>query len=218
MKNVNVGFIRPIGKKESFSDDHFELLEKKISEVIKSQSNSNYTFNPNGVVSEQQGVSDINRTIIKNILSTDIAIIIISGLNPNVMFELGLRASQKKPFIIVCDDETEFPFDIATFYIIKYPKNLNISDFEKFLEEFKRRFLGTWKSFESTGGEDTFISNFEVQTIINPTIDHVSLTEAVDKLSNMVDVMSKQYVSLKTDDNWDTFNFDHDIQLPNPNK
>lgn len=214
LKKITVGFIRPIDPKPNFENTHFEYLENTLSDIIKDCSNEEFEFEPLGLVSTQAGVADITHTIIKNILSMDIAIIIASGLNANVMFELGLRASQKKPFIVVFDNETNLPFDIKTFFAIKYPKNLNAPELKKFEIEFRDRFLGTWNTFVEDDGNTTFISSFSDSTIIEPNINQISLNEAVDKLSNMIDIMSKQYVSLKTDDVFDTLNFDHDIQIP----
>ncbi|RHQ89607.1 hypothetical protein DWX80_18400 [Ruminococcus sp. AF21-3] len=47
----------------------------------------------------------IHDTIINNLLKCDIVICDISTTNPNVMYELGLRMTIKKPVVIIKDDK-----------------------------------------------------------------------------------------------------------------
>lgn len=213
-EKVTVGFVRPIDPKEGFSSGHFFYLEKKLSEKIKAKSNEKFDFIPTGVVSESKGVTDISRNIVQNIFYSDIIIGIMSGLNANVMFEIGLRLSQKKPTILICDDKTDLPFDTNTFFTIQYPHEMPADQMDAFFDEFSTRFLATWEQFKKDGGQSTFIAPFQDQTIINTSVSKLSLNEAADKLAYMLDLMQRKYIAFDPDDVWDDFNFEHDVSAP----
>lgn len=215
-QDVSVGFIRPIDPKEGFSDNHFQFLEVELAKKISSCNDSKYAFKSFGLVSRSNGVSDISRTLVKNIFSHDIIVVFVSGLNPNVMFELGLRLSQKKPTIIISDNETILPFDINSIYTLTYPRDLNAPDLEDFYIEFVSKFKDTWDSFIENNGADTFIAPFEESTVINTKVDNLDINKAVNKLANMIDVMQRKYVAFDPNDNWDDLNFEHDIARPIP--
>lgn len=213
-EKVTVGFIRPIDPKDGFSKGHFSFLEDQLAKELEKQSNDEFKFISTGLVSESAGVADINRTLIQNVFHSDMIIAIMSDLNANVMFEIGLRLSQKKPTILVCDDETQLPFDTSSFYTVKYPKALPADMMDKFLNEFNQKFLGTWTQFKNDNGQSTFIAPYADETIIDTSVSKLSLNEAVDKLGHMLDLMQRKYIALDPDDVWDDFNFEHDVSAP----
>ena len=62
--------------------------------------------------------------VIDDISESDIVIADISALNWNVAYELGIRhALHKGGTILICNDETELPFDIQSLNIFLYPKD-----------------------------------------------------------------------------------------------
>ncbi len=63
---------------------------------------------------------DINNQIIEHLLSDDLVIANLSELNPNVMYELGIRHSAKKHTITLAEIETQLPFDVKTARTIFY--------------------------------------------------------------------------------------------------
>ncbi|MEM9387486.1 MAG: macro domain-containing protein [Pseudomonadota bacterium] len=65
----------------------------------------------------------IHETMIREIATADIAIVDITGLNPNVFFELGVRHSLKKGLTILVQlDQANqrIPFNIAGMSVVKY--------------------------------------------------------------------------------------------------
>lgn len=215
-KEVTVSFVRPIDPKDGYNPKHFEYIEKKLSTEIENIDNISYSFLCNGLVSDSAGVSSITRTIIKKLFNADIVIVDISTLNPNVMFELGLRLSLPKMTIIIRDDATDLPFDIKDIYILDYPHSLSGIDLDIFINKFKARFIKAWTDFDKSNGEDTFIHSFYGSNLISPEIKTQSLNEAIDKLGNMIDLMQQKYIAWDPEDNWDNFNFDHDVSSPVP--
>ena len=68
--------------------------------------------------------SAITKQIYQHIYESDLVVANLTGLNPNVMYELAMRFCVGKPVIIIAEEETRLPFDIkdqrAFFYINDY--------------------------------------------------------------------------------------------------
>ncbi|MGG8018878.1 hypothetical protein PGO10_06825 [Klebsiella aerogenes] len=66
--------------------------------------------------------------ILKRIVESDIAICDLSGRNPNVMYELGLRQAFNKKTVLIKDDKTISPFDVQAFRYCEYDSSLRIDN------------------------------------------------------------------------------------------
>lgn len=71
-------------------------------------------------VDEQVVAGDIIAGIHQHVRASDFGYVVLSGLNPNVMYELGLLHQAGKPTIILSDAETAIPFDVRSLMILKY--------------------------------------------------------------------------------------------------
>ncbi|WCM29209.1 hypothetical protein NDN01_10115 [Sphingomonas sp. QA11] len=82
------------------------------------------------------GATDIIQDrIVRNLYEQPIAVCDISGLNSNVMLELGIRLAFGKPTIIVTDRREKVPFDIHIIEYLEYPADLHILKTEKFIAD-----------------------------------------------------------------------------------
>lgn len=88
--------------------------------------------------------TDITEDIIEAISICRIAIVDVTGNNPNVMFELGYAMAKRKPQIIISQSAEFLPFDIRNIRTIVYKNTwAGIEDLSKRLGVFLRNSMGT---------------------------------------------------------------------------
>lgn len=66
----------------------------------------------------------ITEQIVKFLLDSPLVIADITGRNPNVMYELGVRQATNKPLILMSEQSTPIPFDISTTRVILYDSSI----------------------------------------------------------------------------------------------
>ena len=86
-----------------------------------------------------QTVTDISDSIIEQLDNSDLVIADITNSNPNVMFELGYRFSNKKPYLILTQSIPDIPFDIKGIRALEYTVTApDIKDFNLRLTQMIR--------------------------------------------------------------------------------
>ncbi|MDJ0046889.1 hypothetical protein QM574_20260 [Pantoea ananatis] len=96
--------------------------------------------------------------ILKKIVECDLAICDLSGRNPNVMYELGLRQAFNKKTVLIKDNKTASPFDVQAFRYCEYDSLLRIDNAQKNVQ-----FLS--KAIDSTYSHDENDVNSVVQLL-----------------------------------------------------
>lgn len=178
------GIIMPISAIDGCSSEHWAEVKKILSEAIIDAG-----YNPT-LVSDADDIGIIQKRIIQNLYNNDIVVCDVSGKNPNVMFELGLRLAFDKPAIIVIDDKTDYSFDTSPIEHLPYRRDLRYFDIIKFKEQLSNKIKATVAKDKNDPTYTTFLKNFgefEVAHVEKKegSINDVLLSK-IDDLSNQV--------------------------------
>ncbi|NOI93202.1 hypothetical protein F0235_22555 [Vibrio splendidus] len=84
--------------------------------------------------------------VLRNLIEFDMVICDTSGMNPNVMYEIGIRHAYNKKTVLLRDDVTKEVFDIQGLRSIKYDKNLRIDNVQNKISEIKQLLLEVEKN------------------------------------------------------------------------
>ena len=95
-----------------FANDFLALYD-----ALKERFINSYEFTNAGDLDNQQ---NILKDIVVGIHSADVIIADLTGLNPNVFYELGLAHAMDKKVIIITQDIDELPFDIKSYRANQY--------------------------------------------------------------------------------------------------
>lgn len=145
--------IMPIADMHGYESRHFDRV---YNHIIKPACNI-AGFSPiraDDVTSSNFIVLDILRKIVE----CDLAICDLSGRNPNVMYELGLRQAFNKKTVLIKDEKTLSPFDVQAFRYCEYDSALRIDNAQS-------NVLSISKSLSTTYAADSNDINSIVQLL-----------------------------------------------------
>jgi hypothetical protein len=148
------GLVMPISASDGMSEAHWADVLAIFNDAIRQAG-----FEPN-LVSNADDVGIIQKRIIQNLYDNPIAVVDVSGKNPNVMFELGIRLAFDKPTIIVKDDKTSYSFDTAPIEHVPYPRDLRFAKIVGFKEKLASKIKGTYKAATENVNYTTFLKAF----------------------------------------------------------
>lgn len=100
--------IMPVGDDGSSTRRASEgVLDSAIKPVLE---NLGFEVIPPHRMSKPGSITD---QVIQNLLEDDLVVANLMGLNPNVMYELAVRHATCLPIVVIADDDTDLPFDVA---------------------------------------------------------------------------------------------------------
>jgi hypothetical protein len=153
------GIIMPISALDGCTTSHWSDVFDIFSGAIEKAG-----FEPN-IVSNAEEVTFIHKTIIQNVYDNPIVVCDVSGKNPNVMFELGMRLAFDKPTIVVKDDKTTYSFDTSAIEHLEYPRDLRFNTIVDFKEKLREKIKATYSKATSDPSYTTFLKHFGEFTI-----------------------------------------------------
>lgn len=148
------GLIMPISAIDGYSKEHWLEVKSILIEAI-----GNTEFEAE-LVSRAEDVRIIQKTIIQNIYNNPIVVCDVSGKNPNVMFELGMRLAFDKPTVIIKDDNTEYSFDTGMIEHLEYPRDLRYNKIIEFKKKLTSKIKATYEISKSNNEYSPFLKQF----------------------------------------------------------
>lgn len=188
------GIIMPIAEMTGgYSENHWKEVKSIIKEAAE---DTTYEFKTE-IVSDSGGKIDvIHKTIIENIYTSDIVVCDMSGRNPNVLFELGMRLTFDKPTIIIKDDATDFIFDTGVIKHIQYPKDLRFHDIKEFQEELSEGIEKTYTESINNPDYSTFLGNFDFKEF-KPSLKQETISDANEMILHEIKEIRNELSSIK---------------------
>lgn len=174
------GVVMPISSIDGCNESHWADVLEIISEAIEDAG-----FDAN-LVSNADDVGIIHKRIIQNLYDNPIVVCDVSGKNPNVMFELGMRLAFDKPTIIIKDDRTSYSFDTSAIEHLEYPRDLRFSKITEFKEKLSQKIRATYEKSTTDGNYTTFLKHFGEFTVAKIEKKEVSGQEfIIDELKSI---------------------------------
>lgn len=153
------GVVMPISTIDGCSESHWADVLEIVTEAIEEAG-----FDAN-LVSNADDVGIIHKRIIQNLYDNPIVVCDVSGKNPNVMFELGMRLAFDKPTVIIKDEKTTYSFDTSAIEHIEYPRDLRFSRIVDFKTKLKEKIVATHKRASTDPNFTTFLKHFGEFTV-----------------------------------------------------
>lgn len=156
-ENYTCGLVMPISPIDGCSMEHWAEVKNIITEALTTEDSPKFDVK---LVSDADDVGVIQKRIVQNLYSSDIVVCDVSGKNPNVMFELGMRLAFDKPTIIIKDDKTDYSFDTGVIEHVPYRRDLRFSNITAFKQKLREKALATLQESRKNPEHSTFLKNF----------------------------------------------------------
>lgn len=128
----------------------------------------------------------ITRHIIEHLLYSDIVIANLTGLNPNVMYELAVRHGANKPVVTIAEQGTRLPFDVASDRVVFFNNDpLGVHELKQTLQRAVNEAL--------TGMPDNPIYRTVQHTMIKEAVIGDPNQYIVERMDKMEDMMLELY-------------------------
>lgn len=150
---------------ENYWTSFFDVIKREIEALGYSCSRS------------ETGPYNILKQIVEKINESDLVIAVLTDLNPNVWYELGIRHSLKSGTIMLIEDSQKVPFDISSYGLVKYSDDISLA------MRLNKEFDTYLKKLNTAGHYDSpVIENIGMPLKFQQKLD--SLYDLVLKISN----------------------------------
>jgi hypothetical protein len=148
------GIVMPIADFAPYPAGHWADVLDIIEEAVKAAG-----FVPK-LVSSEDAVGIIQQRIVQNLYENEIVVVDVSGRNPNVMFELGMRLAFDKAAVIIKDELTPYTFDTSTIEHLGYRSDLHYQSINEFKANLASKIKSTHQTSIADASHSTFLKHF----------------------------------------------------------
>lgn len=183
------GLVMPISLIDGCNEQHWLDVKNILTESIESAGFQSK------LVSYADDVGIIQKRIIQNLYENPIVVCDVSGKNPNVMFELGMRLAFDKPTIIIKDEKTSYSFDTSAIEHLEYPRDLRFTKIVEFKESLKDKIEATYKRSIEDPDYTTFLKHFGTFTVSKLDSKEVSKEDfIIEELRDLKKIIHRQEI------------------------
>jgi hypothetical protein len=182
---IACGIIMPISDADA---EHTEAHWMKVLDILSIASRAS-GLDPRPVW-QGSDFDVIQSRILQNLYENEIAICDVSTRNPNVMLELGMRLTTKKPTIIVAEEGTKLPFDTGVIHTEFYDCKLQYHTTQDFIERLSKTLSDTIRSVEE-GRYHSFVEHFRFETVQPSTITVSANEHWENRLREVVTIVKR---------------------------
>jgi len=151
--------IMPISDPEGYDSGHFKhVYDNIIKPACKKADYKAYRADDN------ESTNMIHDVILKKILNAPMAVCDLSSLNPNVMFELGIRQAFDKPVVLIQEKGTKRVFDLAPIKTIEYPKGMVYHEVIAFQEKLSIAIKSTFEESSKPDNSNSIVKFLALQS------------------------------------------------------
>jgi len=154
---LTCGIVMPISAFDGYTSEHWADVKSIITESIEALAAYRFVVR---LVSDADATGVIQKRIVQNLYTSSIVVCDVSGKNPNVMFELGMRLAFDKATVIVKDDATDYAFDTGIIEHLTYPRDLRFPKIVDFKALLSRKVAQTHQEANANPDHSIFLSNF----------------------------------------------------------
>lgn len=179
---LTCGIVMPIAAMGDYSASHWVDVQNIIKEAVAL---AGYDAR---LVSESKDSTVIPKSIVQNLYDDDIVVCDVSGKNPNVMFELGMRLAFDKPVVLIKDVPTGYSFDTSTIEHLEYPRDLRYSEIQIFKQRLAEKIRATYEA-ASKEGYRSFLSNFATIKVAHLEQTTLSESQVLERILTKLDTL-----------------------------
>lgn len=151
--------IMPISDPDSYNKGHFKnVYEHIIKPACSLAKYESFRADDN------KSTNMIHEVILKRILNAPMAICDLSSLNPNVMFELGIRQAFDMPVVLIQEKGTKHIFDLAPIKTIEYPKGMVYHEVIEFHSLLSETITSTFEESKQPDNSNSIVKYLALQS------------------------------------------------------